>query len=195
MKKQKRKLRSKPCQFCNTGKRKNPGVCKPCAGSGQVRIINGRNKGSTFERNVAKEVSNWTGILFTRSPSSGGWNQTGDITPKNPQHMVDFPFNLELKNQEILQFSHIFQVPKNKKTPIRKWWKQAYLDAIKSGKIPVLVFTKSHEEVFCMVQRSTFNRLQIHRTARVQVHIGNHIVFLWRDFLAVPYLKMVERLK
>lgn len=184
----KSKPRYKNCPACKAG------VCKTCKGKGQVRIVKSRAKGATFERDVARQVSLWTGMDFKRTPMSGGWAKTGDITPKNPEHMVKFPFNFELKNNEKLEFSHIFQAPKNKKTPIRKWWKQAFRDAKKSGKIPVLIFTKSREEIFCMVQRSVFFRLGLNKTA-VQVHTDKHNVVLWQDLLDIPYADILKALK
>ena len=184
----KSKARYKNCPACKEG------VCKTCKGAGKVRIVKGRAKGARFENDIARQVTLWTGMKFTRSPSSGGWAKTGDITPKNPEHMVQFPFNMELKNNEILEFSNIFHAHKNKKMPIRKWWKQAFQDAKKSGKIPVLVFTKSREEVFCMVQQDIFFRLGLDKTA-VQVHMGKHNVVLWQDLLNIPYKDVLKALK
>lgn len=47
--------------------------------------VNGRNKGANFERVIAKQLSEWCGFTITRTPSSGGWAKTGDITPKDPK--------------------------------------------------------------------------------------------------------------
>ncbi len=189
--KRKRKIRYRKCKLCKQG------VCKSCKGSAQIRIISGRNKGSSFERAIAKQVTDWTGVKFTRTPSSGGWAKSGDITPKNPEHMVQWPWLVECKNNESLDFGSIFSVPNNGKTPIRKWWKQAYRDVKKSGmkKIPVLVFTKSRDNVYCMMQADVFEQLKFRDTAQVVVHLPKHRVILWEDFLSIPYKEMLRRLQ
>ena len=39
---------------------------------------NSRNKGSRFERTIAKAWETWTGYKFSRTPGSGGWAKAKD---------------------------------------------------------------------------------------------------------------------
>ena len=62
-----------------------------------------RNKGSGYERKIAKVLTEWWGEKFFRTPLSGGhqdmsqeMNVAGDIITKD----VNFPFHLELKKHE-----------------------------------------------------------------------------------------------
>lgn len=193
-----KKKRMKSCPGCKGTKAqpvlkfKGKHLCRPCKGTGEVKIINGRNKGGTFERNVAKQVSTWTGVAFARTPLSGGWNQQGDITPKDPEEMVDFPFNLELKNQEVLSVPAIFNMKDNQ--TIRAWWQQCVDDAKKSKRIPMLIFTKSRTPVFLLMRKKDFDRMGLSSLKTVLVQ-GKMRVVLWDDFLAIPYNTIFERLK
>lgn len=185
----------KRCPDC-----KRKGVCTTCDGHGEVRIVKGRNKGSKFERDIANGISEWTGVEFKRTPMSGGWAKTGDITPKDPKSMVKFPFNIECKNQMVFSTSALIDcagVDINK--AIKKWWKQCTDDALKSKKIPLLVMTTVREPVFVMMWSSMFKHLKMmkHSTfvLRTQVHGIDLRVMLWQDFLEKSYEEMTQRLK
>ena len=178
----------KRCPDC-----KVKGVCKTCDGHGETRIVSGRNKGSKFERDVAKDVSDWTGVYFTRVPMSGGWNKTGDITPKDPKEMVHFQFNIECKNQKVFSTSSLMDCAgKGMNQAIKGWWKQCTDDAIKSKKIPLLVMTTIREPVFVMMHKKLFMEKAVKKKASLYLKIkpkkGGHLrVMLWKDFLKVPY--------
>lgn len=66
-----------------------------------------REKGTRFERAVARELSKITGMKFRRTPYSGGGHVPGDIM------RVDGPFRLEIetKNRKELKLSRIFKNP------------------------------------------------------------------------------------
>lgn len=184
----------KRCPDC-----KVKGVCRTCDGHGETRCVQGRNKGSKFERDIAKQVSRWTGVHFTRVPMSGGWNQTGDITPKDPKEMVDFPFNIECKNQKLFSTSSLVDcsgLDINKS--IKQWWRQCTSDAMKSKKVPLLVMTTVREPVFVMMWSTTFKRLRLMKygqfVMRSEIPGGNLRVMLWRDFVSAPYEKMAQKL-
>ena len=67
-------------------------------------MINSKNKGSTFERVIAKKLTEWSGHEFNRTPMSGGlrWKEdnsvVGDIVPPPD---LNFPFGIEIKKQEV----------------------------------------------------------------------------------------------
>ncbi len=173
----------KRCPDCKGKKR-----CYTCDGHGKVRIVHGRNKGSKFERDIAKQVSAWSGMLFSRTPGSGSWAKTGDITPKNPKHMVKFPFSLELKNQKGFRTSALAQTAGTKKIPawLAGWWKQCQGDARKAKKIPLLVMTTANEPVFIMMKTSDYMVLRP-RNASVVFRIGKFRALLWKDFINQDY--------
>jgi len=187
-KKKKKKRKMKSCPNCKEG------VCKLCKGKGVVKIINGRAKGGLFERKIAGDLTEWTGVKFTRVPLSGGWNQTGDVTPKDPKEMVKFPFNIECKNQEIFNPGVLFK----KKTelglippPISKWWSQCFQDSIKAKNIPVLVFTKANEQIFVMVSGQDFGAAEFFDELSVYEIRNDFVIFLWEDLMQMDY----ERVK
>ena len=54
---------------------------------------NGRNKGATFERDIAKMLDDELGISFKRNLDQYRESGLGDLIPSDPE----FPFTLELK--------------------------------------------------------------------------------------------------
>lgn len=178
----------KRCPDCKT-----KGVCATCDGNGEVRIVKGRDKGSKFERDIAEGVSDWTGYEFKRTPMSGGWAKTGDITPKDPKGMVYFQFNIECKNQKVFSTSFMMDCAgKDMNKTIKKWWKQCTDDAKKSKKVPLLVMTTVREPVFVMMHKKIFVKLGMMKRATFSMKMkskkGGHLrVMLWKDFLKKPY--------
>lgn len=67
---------------------------------------NSRNKGSRFERTIAKAWESWTGYKFSRTPGSGGWAKAkdamGDLVCTDEKHSRRFPFSIECKTIRIL---------------------------------------------------------------------------------------------
>ncbi len=191
-----KRKRLKPCPGCKGTK-----ICGVCKGCGVVQYVHGRNKGSTFERAIAKQVSGWTGVHFTRTPSSGGWNKTGDITPKDPKAMVAFPFNIECKNQEIFSSTMLVSCAGIKLTKtIAKWWKQCTDDSKKSKRIPLLIMSCAREPVFVMMHKEMFVKLRLIKKATFSMKIkskkGGHLrVMLWSDFLKIDYSAVALRLE
>lgn len=56
-------------------------------------------KGSSYERGIAKILSNWCGFKLIRTPMSGAWAGTsGDIIPENSNQA--FPLLVECKKTE-----------------------------------------------------------------------------------------------
>lgn len=92
-----------------------------------------RNKGSSFERVIAKILENIWGIELVRTPQSGGFakNKTsaekfrGDIVPADST--IDLALHIECKN------SKTWSLP--------KWLQQSESDC-PSDKVPVVIFHK-----------------------------------------------------
>lgn len=169
----------KNCPSCKGRK-----ICRACKGSGLVRIVNGRAKGGGFERRIAAHLTQWTGVKFSRTPSSGGWAKTGDVTPKDPKSMTDFPFNIECKNQEIFSSAILIDAAFKGSIPkwLKSWWKQCKGDAKKSNRVPLLVMTSAHEPIYVMMRKDVlFNMGMSEPTCLIGA--GSLRVVLWEDFL------------
>ena len=125
-----------------------------------------RRKGSSFELNCCKLLTAWwfpdddftgvnaTKLPFFRSPGSGGWatkrkhqndnrinEMSGDIICPS-----DFPFSIEMKNQEEWDFDQYFK--ENPGFKLWGWWKQTTEQAERANKKPLLLFTKNHSPVY-----------------------------------------------
>ncbi|QBL97953.1 hypothetical protein EauM23_00060 [Exiguobacterium phage vB_EauM-23] len=103
---------------------------------------NGRNKGSAYERHIAKKLGAWWGEKFQRTPASGGldWGKDnrvcGDIvTPPGSE----FPFTVECKKRENWTMDSLFKGSKE----VEKWWAQVNKDCERSGLLPMLVFSRN----------------------------------------------------
>lgn len=144
---------------------------------------NSRQKGATYERDIAKILSKWCGIKLKRTPMSGGWAKTGDITPVDPEEMVDFPFNIELKNRQGWDFKEL--IKGTNKRGIVDWWEQAVRDAKTSNRFPILIFTRVRDVNYCMVP-SKFFKTVIGKNINSILWNGKRI-FLLDDLLKVKY--------
>lgn len=156
-----------------------------------------RNKGAGFERKIAKQLSEWTGTTFTRTPSSGGWNKAGDVTPKDPKEMVRFPFNMEMKNNESWNLPMLFKAEKRGTLSgcFKSWWEQCSGDAKKSNRIPVVVFTRNNDPEFCLMSAGTFLKLGLHNQVKICIKVGGYRIFLWDEVLKKPYIEVLKTLK
>ena len=119
--------------------------------------VNGKQKGSRVEREVAKILSKWWGAEFTRTPSSGmfatthsvqlsrlGVDIAGDIIcPK------DFPFNVEVKSRKKID---LFDIARNgKDSELWDWWEQSVRDANNTQKIPIVIFKENGKQFYVML--------------------------------------------
>lgn len=105
--------------------------------------INSRTKGNRFERAMAKWFTEWTGYEFGRVPGSGSlrWKKTdsitGDITCTDDKHARRFLFSVECKSYQEIRFEHLLLNKKSCK--INNFWAQAFNDAERAGKLPILI--------------------------------------------------------
>lgn len=91
--------------------------------------MNGKAKGSQFERDVAKILDEWWGVkphTFWRTPLSGGWNVVGDIAVMNaqdqPSEELKFPIIVECKAYKTIDLLQI--LTRLKTTKLFTWWEQ-----------------------------------------------------------------------
>ena len=119
-------------------------------------------KGNKFENDVAKLILQAAGKGFKRedcyrTPISGGHfaaskEDPGDLVLSD-RLLAYFPFVLECKNQQVLDFEHFFFMPK----PMKAWKEQKWLlQVMKSAlsikkRIPMLVVTKKNSGAYAIV--------------------------------------------
>lgn len=120
--------------------------------------INSKDKGDDFERKTAKQLGDWWGEKFNRTPMSGGlhWQEdnrvSGDIvTP--PDSL--FPWVVECKKREEWD---IIQLVKGT-GEIEKWWNQVLLDSERTRMKPFLVFSKNFAPSYLMVYEEDFLKI------------------------------------
>lgn len=118
-----------------------------------MTVKNPKNKGNGFERRVAKLFSEWTGVKFMRTPSSGAIHNfndkrvVSDIVP--PLSIGKFPFSIECKNVNCSwEFSNLLE---DTSQTIKDHWKQCEDDANREGLVPLLVFTKNYRPVLAVM--------------------------------------------
>ena len=100
-------------------------------------MVNGRNKGASFEREVAKMLFDELGISFKRDLEQYRAGEHGDLIPSDP----DFPFTLELKRY--------------KDGPIggqTAWWYQTCVAARREQKFPALIYKYDRKPMRCVIQ-------------------------------------------
>lgn len=105
-----------------------------------TKKINSRKKGSKAERDLAKQMSEWTNKKFARTPSSGGlqWGSSfakGDIVCTTEGHY--FPFCIEIKFHHDISVNELL-VSRKSKAKISEFWEQCTRDAKEAKKIPLL---------------------------------------------------------
>ena len=90
-------------------------------------MVNGRNKGAAFERQIAGMLFDDLGIRFRRNLDQYQQKGLADLTPDQP-----FPFELELKRY------------KDRVEP--RWWDQI-VAATPAGKFPALIWKLDRQPI------------------------------------------------
>lgn len=99
-------------------------------------MADSRNKGATFERQIATALLDELGIKFARDLRQYQQSEYGDLITDDPA----WPYLLELKRY--------------KGGPIggaEAWWKQACAAATKANKQPVLIYKYDRQPVRCVL--------------------------------------------
>jgi Holliday junction resolvase len=174
----------KKCR-CVKVKNNKPGQCPDCKGTGQCKIVHSRNKGNNFERDVAKDLTKWTGSEIARTPSSGGWAKTGDLTPKAATMMLKFPFCVELKNRQGWDMHDLLKAI-NEEEGIQSWWRQCINDAAVAEKIPVLIFTRNFDVNYIMMWEYDFLKLPF-KTKVLHFQFEGTVIFKYSDLIALSF--------
>ena len=99
-------------------------------------MANSRNKGATFERDVAKMLFLELGITFKRDLEQTRTAGHGDLIADDPA----FPFELELKRYA--------------DGPINgpdAWWQQVTTAAARTNKRPALIYKYDRQYIRCVI--------------------------------------------
>ena len=110
----------------------------------------GKAKGHDYEQRVARLLSEHFGVVFRRTPLSGGWDTMseskgswapGDIVCVD----LAFPWCVETKKQEGWTLE---QILRGSCETFPLWWKQCITQADSMGKYPLLVFSRNFQGDF-----------------------------------------------
>lgn len=104
------------------------------------------NKGSEYERSIARLLSTWAGFKLIRTPMSGAWSGTsGDIIPENSA--LHFPFLVECKKQENWCFEAILAGNGCFYDWLGQLDGEVSVDKLMTGltRIPLLIFSRNHK--------------------------------------------------
>tara|TARA_R110000744_G_scaffold54360_2_gene115403 strand:+ start:164 stop:568 length:405 start_codon:yes stop_codon:yes gene_type:complete len=99
-------------------------------------MVNGRNKGASFEREVGKLLEAELGISFKRDLEQYRAADHGDLLADDP----DFPFVIECKRYA------------NGTVCKQAWWEQAQKAAKAVGKIPCVIYKYDRRDIRCVVE-------------------------------------------
>jgi Holliday junction resolvase len=99
-------------------------------------MVNGRNKGAAFEREVAKMLFLDLGVKFKRDIEQYRAADHGDLICDDPS----FPFTLELKRYAK---GYTYQ---------KAWWDQVVAAASAQGKEPALIYKFDHRPIFVVMR-------------------------------------------
>ena len=120
-------------------------------------MANSKKKGNRFELKVSKWFTEWTKFTFNRTPASGAWHSNkdaaSDITCVDEKHAHKCKIAVECKSYKDIKFEHVLLG--NKHCDILKFWDQAYKDAKRAKKIPILCMrynSMPSNEFFFVVQ-------------------------------------------
>lgn len=117
-------------------------------------MVDSRQKGARFERNVAKALSLWWGAAFHRTPQSGGsqlasaMNLCGDVCTDDPS----FPFHVECKHVEAWSLDQITSTPLS--ALVQAWMTQAETDNAKAATPKawhLLAITKNRADTYVLL--------------------------------------------
>ena len=100
-------------------------------------MVNARNKGAQFEREIANMLLFELGISFKRDLRQYQEADHGDLIPSDPA----FPFELELKRYASGPISGT-----------DNWWKQVTTAAAKANKRPALIYKYDRQPVRVVVE-------------------------------------------
>lgn len=149
------------------------------------KSINSKQKGNSFERNIAKLLTERFGKEFRRTVSSGAY--TGGLNVKNAEFLTesqllvfvsdirtpeDFKFSIECKSYKSIDFYDLF----NKSSNLYSWYKQSETDAKLLKRNPLLIVKTNNHKPIVFVKIS--DAPQPDKLAPVFIHEGRCVYWL-----------------
>lgn len=158
--------------------------------------INSKQKGSDFERKVAKMLSDWSGEKFMRTPMSGAIHNFKDKRVVSdivaPLSIGEWPFSIECKKVECSWSFNTF-IEGTSQT-LKEHWKQCCEDSDRESLVPLLVFNKNYRDVYAMVKQSTFETLGVN-IDNIQLNTQAYQVTIFRFADLLDNITVEELLK
>lgn len=160
--------------------------------------MNGKQKGSQFERDICKALSLWVskGVsidLYWRSAMSGGRatvkrgqvRQAGDITAVAPEgHALTNRFYCECKAYKSLTLDCLV----TGKGALIDFWKIAVKEAKSHSKLPMLIFKRNHWPVIVILDNAGRTELGIAPSEAFMR--ASNMVFLKFDVMTAREFKL-----
>jgi hypothetical protein len=159
-----------------------------------MRSGGGKNKGSSFEREICVALSLWLTAgkredCFWRSAMSGGRatvrkgavRQAGDICAVAPEgHVLTDKLYMECKHLKNITLDSLIKG----KGDLINIWKTTEIEAAKYGKIPTLVFRQNRWPTVMCTTDEGINFLQLNDIVLIQSRMLSFVKF--DDFLKLP---------
>lgn len=122
-------------------------------------MIDGREKGQSYMREVCRKLERWAGCRFVPRPTVvaplDGWAVKGDVAH---DASVDFPFVVEIKKIEGWELDGAFESPK---WPVWKWWEQCLSQAAsRESAHPLLIFSRNRRKSYVLTRWHTVEWLK-----------------------------------
>lgn len=161
--------------------------------------INSRRKGSSNENRVAKVLSQWAGVPFTRVPRSGGlrWKDTanvcGDVVCE--VQAFNFPFSVETKHYKSVKLPIKFCTLEDKRSIVYTFWDQCLDDAARAKKRPLMLIRQNGMRVGEYYLFIDFKLDSIMPVANGVVKGNKIYLYLSTDVFSTPFEKIVSQIK
>ena len=133
-------------------------------------MVNGRSKGSAFERQTSKLLEAELGIAFKRDLEQYRASDHGDLIADDP----DFPFIIECKRYA-------------QGTGCRpNWWAQACNAAEAVGKLPCVIYKYDRRDIRCVINMTAIYRScgYDHTNARLVEMDIESLCYIIREIMA-----------
>ena len=114
-------------------------------------MVDSRNKGATFERKIAKMLTDALGIDFKRSPQSGAYATVNKMSMFKGDLITESPFNYCIECKKYADFN-LEDLVTGTKSGILKWFDQ--LNTEKKDSKGILIFQRDHGKIMMALETS-----------------------------------------
>lgn len=145
-----------------------------------------RNKGSGYERKIAKILSKWSGMELRRTPLSGGWAKQNPKVSGDLVNISDneFPLHVECKNQESFEWEPFL----HGNGSLKGWWDQT-LRTCPNNKIPILVFSRAYYDDWVMLKKKDVMIKGFMKSSNIYINLGDAIIITLKHFITLFSVK------